>query len=498
MRVQNRRLANVSLLLLAVWIAAACGGGSASAPEPPAAVASPTPSPPSPAPAPEPSPNPSATEVQFQSTDAELPNPERGLYVWAADELTRWSAADADNTYRQGYRIVYAMVRLDGYRNQRLPDSVLDGLRAGFAVARNAGLKVIPRMTYNYPASETEYRNAQDAPIDRVVEHIAQLKPVLQDNADVIAFFQAGFVGAWGEWHTSSNGLTSPENRTRIRDALLGALPGERFLQLRYPPYLLAWSPQAPTVAFDGSAASRVGLHNDCFLASDTDVGTYSDDAMERTAQRNYVQALSRVAPFGGETCNPADDASAVPRSSCDAILAEGRQFGLTYLNDSYHRPLFHEQWQAQGCMAQVRRSMGYRFALSSAKHAPVWAAGQPQAVSLAVRNNGWARLYNPRPTELVLKHRSSGTVLRLPLVGADARQWLPGQTSNVQASVTLPADTATGEYDVHMAWPDAAASLRGDARYAVRPANADDANRGQNWDAALGAFRLGSTIRVR
>ena len=38
-----------------------------------------------------------------------------------------------------------------------------------------------------------------DAPKNIVLNHIAQLKPLLQDNADVIACMQMGFIGTWGE-----------------------------------------------------------------------------------------------------------------------------------------------------------------------------------------------------------------------------------------------------------------------------------------------------------
>ena len=436
-------------------------------------------------------------ETTFRASDDDIANPERGMYVWAADDLAAWTQAQADAQFAAGYRIVYAPVRLDDHAGAVLPASLLGDLSASFATARRAGLKVIPRFLYNYPKGETEYRSAQDAPLSRVLGHIAQLKPVLAANADVIAYLQAGFVGAWGEWHTSSNHLTLPAARTQIRDALLGALPPERFLQLRYPAYLMAWAPQAPRWR-DGSSAARIGVHNDCFLASNTDVGTYSDDAATRRRERAYVAALARVTPFGGETCNPADAVDPTPRTSCDDVVREGRQFGLTYLNDSYYRALFHTRWQAQGCMAQLRRSMGYRFELMTLRHSAAVARGASGQLALTVRNSGWARAFNPRAVQIVLKHRATGSVLRLGLASIDPRGWLPGATSKASARFTVPRGAPSGAYDVLLALPDGAASLAGDVRYSVRPANADDGARSQGWDAALGAFRAGTTLLIR
>jgi hypothetical protein len=435
-------------------------------------------------------------ETTFKASADEIANPERGMYVWAADNLSAWTQAQADAQFAAGYRIVYAPVRLDAHAGHALPATLLGELTDGFAVARRAGLKVIPRFMYNFPAGETAYRAAQDAPIDRVLEHIGQLKPVLAANADVIAYLQAGFIGAWGEWHTSSHDLTLPARRTQIRAALLAALPPDRFVQVRYPPYLMAWAPQSPRWR-DGSNAARIGVHNDCFLASNTDVGTYSENPATRQRERDYVAALSTAAPFGAETCNPADAVNPTPRTTCDDILREGRRFGLTYLNDSYYRDLFHARWQTQGCLAQVKRSMGYRFELVTLRHSPHIVAGGSGELVLTVRNAGWARAFNPRGVQMVLRHRATGRVVRLALASIDPRAWLPGQTSTATARVAIPGGTPIGAYDMLLALPDRAASLAADVRYSVRPANADDTAKAQGWDASLGAFRTGTTLTI-
>lgn len=437
--------------------------------------------------------------TQFSGTNAEIPNPERGFYRWAWTDLDQFSKSDGADAYKNGIRLVYAMVRLDGYKSSALPASLLSRLRTAFSNARQSGVKVIPRFVYNYPASETEYRDVTDASLSRVLAHIAQLKPVLQENSDVIAYLQAGFIGAWGEWHTSSNGLTSSTNRTTIRDALLDAMPKDQFVQFRYPPHLMAWFASAPgeSSALNGSAASRSGVHNDCFLASATDVGTYSDNASTRTEQRNYTIALSKVSPFGGETCDPADEADAQPRTSCAAILGEGKQFSLTYLNSEYYTEAFHSRWKKDGCYAEVQRSMGYRLEFLSTEHAATAAAGSAWPIRIAVRNVGWARPYKPRQLSVFLKHRVSGNVLKLA-TSVDPRTWTAGNTFAHDMSVGIPATAQPGEYDIYLALPDGAAQVNGDPRFAVRPANADNAGNRQAWNTALGAFSTGTIVTVK
>ncbi|RZJ74218.1 MAG: DUF4832 domain-containing protein, partial [Brevundimonas sp.] len=252
------------------------------------------------------------------------------------------------------------------------------------------------------------------------------------------------------------------------------------------PPDLIAWRARP---------AGRVGFHNDCFLASDTDVGTYDEDPALRARQRAVMEALGDIAPFGGETCNPADETGARPRTDCADILSEGAGFNLAYLNDHYYRRAFHERWIAQGCMDEVRRRMGYRFTLKAAEVPARASPGGTLSVAVAIDNAGWARPMNARPVQVVLKS-AAGQVRRLAVPGVDARDWGPGETA-VGLDVMVPADLTAGTWRMLLALPDADPRLEGDARYAIRFANADDAAKGQGWDADLAAFDLGAEITV-
>ena len=91
-----------------------------------------------------------------------------------------------------------------------------------------------------------------------------------------------------------------------------------------------------------------------------------------------------------------------------------------------------------------------------------------------------------------------AGTVWTVPVPAVDPRTWLPGTTSTASAAFTLPAGMPAGTYDVLVALPDAAETLRSDVRYSVRPANADNASRSQAWESSLGAFRTGTLLTVR
>ena len=239
-----------------------------------------------------PAPNPPGgprTSVSFNPDYTDFANPERGWYV-------ETDSGNYRNIAGQGFRIAFKYVNLQDYRSSyTLPGSVLNQLTTDLNNARDAGIKLVVRFAYNRS-------DAPDAPIDVVLNHISQVGPILAQNADVVAAVQGGFVGAWGEWHSSSNNLTSLENRVRITEALLSEVPDTRMVQLRYPRFTREQYPNEPNGTartFDGSDASRIGLINDCFLTSGSDTGTY-----ESQADRDHFARISKYVAVGGETCS--------------------------------------------------------------------------------------------------------------------------------------------------------------------------------------------------
>src|SRR4029453_9505615 len=175
---------------------------------------------------------------------------------------------------------------------------------------------------------------AIDPPPGRVLEHIDQLTPSLRAGSDVIAFMEMGFVGAWGEWHHSSNLLINPESTINtsagaIVERVLWVLPETRMAVLRYPynkQQLLGPNPLTPEQAFGRTPQARIGAHNDCFLADRTSGGTYRAPVnlpidQNIQTQRTYLGLDTRFVPQGGETCSSAP--AAAPYISCSNALKD-------------------------------------------------------------------------------------------------------------------------------------------------------------------------------
>jgi hypothetical protein len=443
-----------------------------------------------------------ATQSTWQSavlteSTAVIRNPERGFWVYLSDDfstITDEEIADYGTTYPNS-SLGYAFVRLDAYRTRTLPQSFIDNLTAKLAIIRARGMKLILRFSYNNGGSSPA---GDDAPLARVREHITQLAPTVRANADIMYVWQAGFIGAFGEQHSSTNGLDTLANKTIIRDALLDVLPANRFLLWRDPRDQIAWdaTPGTEADAFGTSRKARMGMHNDCFLASDTDVGTYDENPTVRATQRAYASARTAIAPYGGETCD-AEDGLGQLRKTCADIMREGAEFRMSFLNGEY-APTFINGWKADGCFDDVAKKLGYRWVLGNTTAPKAVARGSAAQVSASIKNVGWARIYNARPITVKLVSRTTPTAPAITATAVwDPRSLKPNDATTILFTVNVPANAAVGAYDVMLASPDPLPSIASNAAYSVRFANADNAALNQRWDATRGAFVTGLTITV-
>ena len=411
--------------------------------------------------------------IDFDGTDEDFLNPERGYYVGIdlldADEAARVRAG--------GHTLAIAIVRLDDYRDRPLDAALLDGLRAGFADVRSGGIKVILRFTYNSSQS------AGDASRERILEHIAQLAPILRANVDVISVLQAGFIGAWGEWHSSTHGLDNDADRAVILRALLDALPASRSVQIRTPMFKEAILPGGPLdadEAWTGEDRARVGHHNDCFLASASDYGTFASPIAEWQA---YVAQDGQYLPVGGETCKVYE-----PKTDCEQAVATVEDQHWSYLNEEYNQDVL-DVWVEQGCDEEISRRLGHRLALVGARTSRAVAPGGVLDVELEIENQGFSAPYNRRPVFLELRRGTRRW--RVKLRGVDARQLAPGVTT-IAARLRVPIGAVPADdYQLSVWLPDASATLRPDPRHAIRLANQGV------WNEATGTNTINRSLRV-
>ena len=417
-------------------------------------------------------------------------NPGRGFYVADIDLF-----APDEDAYRsvraRGYTLAYAYETWLPADRPLTPQE-LERLQAGFDLVRASGFKLILRFRYGEDG---------DADWDTIKEDLDLLAPLIARNADVIAVMQAGFLGRWGEWHCWEATAVCHDGaaeKAYVLDKLLAALAGTDVpVAVRYPPdksrylgdihfdsYDEVPPPPPPVGGFadwlgeSERNRARIAHHNDCFLSSADDVGTYPNEPPERIEEwRGFVYAENEFLPYGGESCAPADEDDPA-RSAGENALAEMERAHVDYLNADYH-PEMLAGWKRDGVYDEIAARLGYRLVVEEAAWtAPV--AGEGWEFRLTVRNDGFGRLKRRYQVRLVLEQ--DDRTLELPL-DFDLRRVAPGESITFTAEGLEPP--LAGEWRLGLAVRDAMLPDR--AEYAIRFAN-DLAYDGVNWLGRLSA----------
>jgi hypothetical protein len=474
----------------------------------------------------------STVVVTYTSNDENIPNPERGFFtnfepVWneGPPEWTTDNPAITDANCQEALRYKYTVLRrwyvIDwDQRTANLSSAFLQHVRNDFATIRKNGLKMILRFSYNY--ARGNYNGVSDTDINSVLRHLDQLKPVLQENEDVLAFMEAGFVGYWGEWHHSSNNLIvsddNPDNdindnSKKIIDKLLEVVPKTRMVALRLPYHKIQYlklsnlSINAITAgeAYAQTTRARLGHHDDAFRANFNDWATYQGYPfyLDVEAWKNYMAEENRWVVQSGEPAGtgPGEQIDQSGR----ACIQDFARLRFSHFNAGVCPPngniepfssqsgcgaRMYETWKADGSIPEMEKRLGYRFQLTRAELPASAVAGTQTTIRFQAKNTGWANPYNPRGCEIVFRSQIDGTKLVFP-VSSDPRKWSSGTEQMVTANLALPASMTAGNYDIFLNLPDPKPTLYGRPQYSIRLANRDV------WEPATGYNSLLHTVQV-
>ncbi len=147
---------------------------------------------------------PAADTLMYIESSEDFANPERGFYRVAethannyqqleVNQLKEWrTLQQADGgEYKIYSTLTFRNIVLDGFTTIDLTADLLNNIKNDFIAARTAGIKLIVRFTYNVNPQSGSCPEGficppyKDAKKEIVLKHIAQLKPILRQNADV-------------------------------------------------------------------------------------------------------------------------------------------------------------------------------------------------------------------------------------------------------------------------------------------------------------------------
>ena len=325
------------------------------------------------------------TDITFtEDAEALLYNRMQGLYL----------QMDSASTYRllkakhQDINLMLLTLDLDGYQQSDISEEKLAELNRALTQAVENKRQIIFRAAYGF----SEFGTVEPEDFNLVLRHIHQISNVLYQYADIILCVQAGMIGPWGEWHSSSLLEGYPdEKQTRLRnqvvEAWIDSLPEQIVIQLRRPEFIR----QAIAT---GLPINRMGFHDDALLSSYSDMGTYLGDETIREQELSWVNKNLSNGFSGGE----------VPKISSfteiENVIKEFNQLHLTYLNSTYNVEVL-EYWDSleykgQNALTYITQHLGNRLYVQSVSLPNAIFFGNPKLkTDITVKNTGFA---SPNP----------------------------------------------------------------------------------------------------
>lgn len=418
-------------------------------------------------------PAPATVEISretFSESAEALHTPNRGLYsilgFYITDQETDYQGK-IDRAFPDDSPINLLMVQinLERYADGEISPQGLLNIRNLFLALRTTQKNLIVRFTYDWDGTVA---SSEPQSIDIILNHMVQLKGLLQENQDQIFVLQGLFTGNWGEMHGSS--YSSQEDLHRLSATLMAVTGESTFLSVRTGAQWRNITTLHQTELMERGNVPRIGLYNDGMLGNSTDCGTYnSSDSRDsdfrapwsREKELEFQDYLCRYVPNGGEVIlnNPLND--------FENAVATLKKMHVSYLNYDYDKSVL-DKWAAVTVdggvydgldgLSYIERHLGYRILIQDAKVA-YNKPRQNLILDLELKNVGFAPLYSE--ADIILQFLDAdGNLVYSYLFDQDIRQLYGGMDSSnpmeLHHEISL-ADWPLGDFTVYLSIRDKA-----------------------------------------
>ena len=433
--------------------------------------------------------------VDYSESIDRLDNPDQGFYRPIYVKVSESDVTFNKSIVTSSARLCHLRIDIsafskavNGAADKLLTASALDGLDGLFSFLRQNDKNAIVR--FAYAPSFGDMENAEPT-LETIEKHIEQLSPVLNKYSAAITAVEVGLIGPWGEMHTST--IATPANISAVFDAFLSHTVGLPILA-RKPKMIYDYLHITLNEIDDFNiektdAAYRLGIYNDGYLGSATDLGTYTD----REKEIEFLSSrLTNHLPFGGEVVMPNSTLHDI-----ENCVAEMSKIHLSYLNTEWNDQVINK-WKnshytsdcgddalfyGQTAFAYIEQHMGYRFVLTDSvfEYSDKF---DKLNVKLNLKNVGFGNLNKTKRAQLVFLNESGESVCVKQV--AD----FVGQ-STVEYSVGL--DLPNGNYSVCLClYGDTDETSENEKLYALRFAN------NGIWNSAIRGNTIGEITVAR
>ena len=190
-----------------------------------------------------------------------------------------------------------------------------------------------------------------------------KLSEVLNNFKPTITAIEAGMIGPWGEMHSSE--IATTENINKVIDAWLENTDDISIL-VRTPKMIydylgIDYNNLENYEFVPNEKTKRLGLFNDAFLSTESDMGTYTN----RSEEVDWISKNIVNTPYGGEVLS-----SSIGLNSFPNCLNEMDKLNLSYLNYEYDENVIQNwkdtTYENTTAFEYIRSHMGYRLVLTN------------------------------------------------------------------------------------------------------------------------------------
>lgn len=333
--------------------------------------------------------------IRLEESNTTFTNPSRGFYV----QFNSNNLNGLDELNAKGVSLVFLAYDLNEFIASDIAQEKLDELSDAFSTIKAHGLKVIFRVAYGFKDA-TEFSDPKS--IEVIKAHIVQLSPILNEYQDVLLTVQAGFLGPWGEWHHSNLGMDDGKPTTTVinnlLEALSNAVPLPVSIAVRRPSFMRMINPDLVDL-------SRIAFHNDALLSTETDMGTYDLDKLQREEELEYINDREYAVANGGEMPN----LSIYTEPSI--ALNELSKLKLTYLNLNYNKSVLDfwssTRYEGKSFLDLIQQKLGYRLFIQTLVLPTHFKSTQKVEIKLTLMNSGFSAMALPYRAELIVGHNT-------------------------------------------------------------------------------------------
>lgn len=445
--------------------------------------------------------------ISYSDANKKLNNPDQGFYnaidvAVKRSGISNLSSLKSEIKYAD-YNLIHLKMDISDFsknvnksKDYELTSQALSDIDALLKSLYSAEKTTIIRFAYdkNYDGHGTK-KSPIEPDISMIHKHIEALALILNKNKNVITAIETGLFGPWGEMHTTPYGENYDLISEAVNKLLVCTSESNIPVLVRKPAFIYTYLKNYKGVSFSSKSSipyyelsenediNRLGLYNDGYLGSSSDLGTYLSG--NRSKEVELLKQFTNRTPYGGEVCTYVDD-NGVEKldkaiwDNLNTYVPEMFDMNLSFLNIDWNDSVIARwktdySYNGEAAFDYIEKHFGYRYLITDSEFSRA-SDNSSLKIELSIENKGFGNLLIHRAKQMKLIFVNEST--RKTEYTKDLKTLFTGQSKiDETISVSLPAGIS---YNVFLKVCDS------DGKYNIAFANSS------MYDSSLKANKIG------